>query len=111
MPNQYITQNQVAKETLSVMTQKMIFVGVSALAGGSSQIFNFLTTENVNNYEQETIQIADAQSKLSDMVLDYQKGIAALIKSVQGDSEKFIMLCGNGGFTQVIIDSSHFWAR
>ena len=103
MYNQMYFTNQIAKETLSIAAEKMIFIGMSALAGGSSQILNYLTTENTNNYEQETIQIAEAQSKLSGMILDYQRGIADLIQSVQGDVGKFLLLCSSGGFNQVII--------
>jgi hypothetical protein len=111
MSDRCFLRNQIAKETLRIATQKMIFVGMSALAGGSSQILNYLTIQNTNNYEQETIQIADAQSKLSDMIGDYQQGIANLIQSVQGDVDKFVLLCGKGAFNQVIIHLSHCWAR
>ena len=111
MSNQCITQNQVAKEALGGPAQKMGFIAMAALAGGSSQVLSYMTTENTNNYEDETIQIADVQSKLSDMIVGYQKGIATLIKTVQGDWIKFIVFCGTGAFTQVITGLSQCWAR
>jgi hypothetical protein len=77
---------------------------MSALAGGSSQVANYMYDQGGNNYNQETVQIASVQSRLSDMTLGYLKGIASMIESVQGDPDKFLKLCSAGGFTQVYID-------
>ncbi|KAF8532329.1 hypothetical protein BDD12DRAFT_765764 [Trichophaea hybrida] len=90
----------VVKEFMSDF--KSIWIGMSVLAGSAAQVTNYIETEGGNNFNQETVMIADMQSKLGDMVVAYQAGIALMVTKIQGDSEKFLKLCSAGGFSQRI---------
>ncbi|KAF8539502.1 hypothetical protein BDD12DRAFT_882188 [Trichophaea hybrida] len=70
----------IGKEFLTARTFKVIFIGMSAVAGGDSQM----------------------AAKLSEVVQNYQGGIADMISTIQGDPVKFLQLCSAGGFSQAI---------
>ncbi|KAF8538093.1 hypothetical protein BDD12DRAFT_911049 [Trichophaea hybrida] len=93
----------VAKEFLGAF--KSIWIGMTTLATSGAQLANYIASEGGNNFNQETVMIADMQSKLGDMILAYQTDIARMVKNIQGDSEKFLKLCSAGGFSQRISTS------
>ena len=81
---------------------KVIWIGITALTGGGAQFGNYLYDKGgQNNYHQEMLQMANIQNTLSDMVINYQAGLAKTITEVQQDVGKFLTVCQAGGFTQV----------
>ncbi|KAF8247291.1 hypothetical protein K440DRAFT_682559 [Wilcoxina mikolae CBS 423.85] len=97
----------INKEYLSALEDKIIFIGFSALAGGSAQVANYLFTEGdgKNNYEQESTQIADVQAKVSDMCKALQDSVAKIVVDTQADVNKWLKLVSAGGFSQRITSS------
>ncbi|KAF8245680.1 hypothetical protein K440DRAFT_645691 [Wilcoxina mikolae CBS 423.85] len=68
-----------AKEFLGGIEVKVIFIGILALAGGSAQVGNYLYDQGDNTWNQFPVQIADVQSRLSDMTTAYQGEVAKLL--------------------------------
>ncbi|KAF8253264.1 hypothetical protein K440DRAFT_643241 [Wilcoxina mikolae CBS 423.85] len=101
-PRQRASSGTIGKEFLATQAFKVIFIGMSAIAGGESQMAVYLASQGGTNYEALSAKIIDVQSKLSEMVQTYQGGIANMIKTVQGDPVKFLQLCSAGGFSQRI---------
>ncbi|KAF8253311.1 hypothetical protein K440DRAFT_657298 [Wilcoxina mikolae CBS 423.85] len=87
------------------IAMKMRYVGISALAGGSAQMANYLWGTSHGGPNQETLQIADIQNKLSDMTIAYMNQLTVLVKQIQADPVAFLTLCQFGGFSERI-DSS-----
>lgn len=73
---------------------KMIWIGLTTLSGGAAQFGNSLYDKGgQNNYHQEMLQMSNIQNTLSDMVINYQAGLAKAISEVQQDVGKVLTVC------------------
>ncbi|KAF8540305.1 hypothetical protein BDD12DRAFT_880676 [Trichophaea hybrida] len=96
----------IVKESIVGIEFKVIWIDITALTGGAAQFGNYLNDKGgQNNYHQEMLQMATIQNTLSDMVINYQDGLAKTITEVQQDVGKFLTVCHAGGFTQRITGS------
>ena len=93
------------KELLAAWQLKFIWAALQGVAGQAGSLTNYLYNKNTNDLRQEVTQMATIASDLTDIVREYQQGLATAIQDSQNDLDKFLLLTKNGAFTQSAITS------